>query len=104
MSKRTANPVSRQHTTNNTMKSKTKQNHPLGTCGTDTNKTTLYMVNLHSTVYYEMSLPVAAKSGEEAKNIAEKIARGMNDDHWQMVDHDMFAFEASEVTEGGRHV
>ena len=86
------------------MKTKTKKPNPLGACGADNNSRKLYEVNLHSTVYYERNILVGATSEEEAKDIAERCCKVMNDDEWNMVDHDMFAFEAKAITEGGRHV
>ena len=86
----------------NNMKTKAKaKHHAVSAPGADNNNWRLYEVNLHRTFYYETNVCVKATSPEQAKNIAEKRAKGLNDDEWTLVDRDLFAFEAKPMRKGG---
>jgi len=89
---------------NFTMKSKIKENYPLGACGTDTNTTKTFRVYLRSTVVYETDMDIPAKSAEKAKNLAERLARHTMHKQWKMVGHDLIAFDAKQLKEGGWNV
>ena len=56
------------------MKSKTKKNHPLGACGTDTNKSRVFEVVLMRTQDCYCRLSVPASSEDEASRNAVMLA------------------------------
>jgi len=105
MSKRTANPISVQHTTmNNTMKTKTRKNHPLDAYGADTNKVMRYEITVRRTDCLYTTFEVAADSQREAQEVATEIAKSRPEGKWHLADRDLLILETSELTQGGRYV
>jgi len=86
------------------MKTKTKKDHPIGACGTDTNRRKLYEVTVRHIDCCESRVRVKAKSESEAENAAVRRIASQDNWAWDTTESELYAFSVEAVREGGRHV